>query len=242
LKITGRNAVSEALKSDVTIDRLAVARGLKDSQANNLINIAKSKGIKITFLDKEILDKESKGAKHQGFIAEITDYKYSTVQDILQDAEEKGQDPFIIVLDGVEDPHNLGSVIRVAECGGVHGIIIARHRAASVNETVIRVSAGAAAHVKVARVTNINDVIRDLKEKNIIVFACETGGDNLYKSNLKGAIALVIGGEDSGVKRLTKQLCDGIISLPMFGEVNSLNASVACGAVIYEAIRQRNFD
>lgn len=242
MKITGRNAVNEALKSDVTIDRLAVARGLKDSQANNLINIAKSKGIRITFLDKEILDKESKGAKHQGFIAEITDYKYSTVEDILQDASDKGQDPFIIILDGVEDPHNLGSVIRVAECGGVHGIIIARHRAVSVNETVIRVSAGAAAHVKVARVSNINDVIRDLKEKSIMVFACETGGDNLYKTNLKGAIALVIGGEDSGVKRLTKQLCDGIISLPMFGEVNSLNASVACGAVIYEAIRQRNFD
>ena len=242
MKITGRNAVNEALNSGVTIDRLAVARGLKDSQANNLINIAKSKGIKITFLDKEILDKESKGAKHQGFIAEITDYKYSTVEDILQDAAIKGQDPFLIILDGVEDPHNLGSVLRVADCGGVHGVIIARHRAASVNETVIRVSSGAAAHVKVARVTNVNDVIKNLKEQNIIVLAAETGGDNLYKTNLKGALALVIGGEDSGVKRLTKQLCDGVISLPMFGEVNSLNASVACGAVVYEAIRQRNFD
>lgn len=242
MKITGRNAVSEALNSNVTIDRLAVARGLKDSQANNLINIAKSKGIKITFLDKEILDKESKGAKHQGFIAEITDYKYSTVEDILKAAASKGQDPFIIILDGVEDPHNLGSVIRVADCSGVHGVIIAKHRAASVNETVIRVSAGAAAHVKVARVTNINDVIKDLKEQNIIILAAETGGDNLYKTNLKGALALVIGGEDSGVKRLTKQLCDGVISLPMFGEVNSLNASVACGAVVYEAIRQRNFN
>ena len=242
MKITGRNAVNEALNSGVTIDRLAVARGLKDSQANNLINIAKSKGIKITFLDKEILDKESKGAKHQGFIAEITDYKYSTVEDILQDAAIKGQDPFLIILDGVEDPHNLGSVLRVADCGGMHGVIIARHRAASVNETVIRVSSGAAAHVKVARVTNVNDVIKNLKEQNIIVLAAETGGDNLYKTNLKGALALVIGGEDSGVKRLTKQLCDGVISLPMFGEVNSLNASVACGAVVYEAIRQRNFD
>lgn len=242
MKITGRNAVSEALNSNVTIDRLAVARGLKDSQANNLINIAKSKGIKITFLDKEILDKESKGAKHQGFIAEITDYKYSTVEDILKAAASKSQDPFIIILDGVEDPHNLGSVIRVADCSGVHGVIIAKHRAASVNETVIRVSAGAAAHVKVARVTNINDVIKDLKEQNLIILAAETGGDNLYKTNLKGALALVIGGEDSGVKRLTKQLCDGVISLPMFGEVNSLNASVACGAVVYEAIRQRNFN
>ena len=242
MKITGRNAVNEALNSGVTIDRLAVARGLKDSQANNLINIAKSKGIKITFLDKEILDKESKGAKHQGFIAEITDYKYSTVEDILQDAAIKGQDPFLIILDGVEDPHNLGSVLRVADCSGMHGVIIARHRAASVNETVIRVSSGAAAHVKVARVTNVNDVIKNLKEQNIIVLAAETGGDNLYKTNLKGALALVIGGEDSGVKRLTKQLCDGVISLPMFGEVNSLNASVACGAVVYEAIRQRNFD
>ncbi|HEY8390562.1 MAG TPA: 23S rRNA (guanosine(2251)-2'-O)-methyltransferase RlmB [Clostridia bacterium] len=242
MKITGRNAVSEALNSNVTIDRLVVAKGLRDSQANNLINLARSKGIKITFLEKEILDKESKGAKHQGFIAEVTDFIYSTVEDILQDAEQKGQDPFIIILDGVEDPHNLGSVLRVAECGGVHGVIIGRHRAVSVNETVIRVSAGAATHVKVARVTNINDTIRELKEKNIIVLAAETGGDNLYKTNLKGALALVIGGEDSGVKRLTKQLCDGVISLPMYGEVNSLNASVACGAVVYEAIRQRNFD
>ena len=242
MKITGRNAVSEALNSDVTIDRLAVARGLKDSQANSLINIAKSKGIKIAFLDKEILDKESKGVKHQGFIAEITDYKYAEVEDILEDAKVKGQDPFIIILDGVEDPHNLGSVLRVAECAGVSGVIIARHRAVSVNETVIRVSAGAAAHVKVARVTNINDTIRELKDRNIFVLAAETGGNNLYKTDLKGALAVVIGGEDSGVKRLTKQLCDGIISLPMFGEVNSLNASVACGAVVYEAIRQRNFD
>jgi 23S rRNA (guanosine2251-2'-O)-methyltransferase len=242
LKIAGRNAVSEALKSNLTIERLAVAKGLKDAQANRLINLARSKGVKIVFLDKDVLDKESKGQRHQGFIADVNDYKYSAVEDILKSAQEKNQDPLIIILDGVEDPHNLGSVLRVAECAGAHGVIIPRHRSASVNETVIKVSAGAASHVKVAKVANINDAIRRLKELNIRVLAAETGGQNIYQTDLKGALCVVIGGEDSGVKQLTKKLCDGIITLPMFGQVNSLNASVACGAVIYEAIRQRNFD
>lgn len=241
MKIIGRNAVSEALKSKTTIERLAVAKDQKDAQANRLISLARSKGVKIVFLDKAVLDKESKGQRHQGFIAEVTDYQYSTVEDILQSAQEQGQDPLIVILDGVEDPHNLGSVLRVAECAGAHGVIIPRHRSASVNETVIKVSSGAAAHIKVAKVPNINDTIRNLKEQNIKVLAAETGGESIYKADLKGALCLVIGGEDTGVKQLTKKLCDGIITLPMFGQVNSLNASVACGAVIYEAIRQRNF-
>ncbi|HEY8419719.1 MAG TPA: 23S rRNA (guanosine(2251)-2'-O)-methyltransferase RlmB [Clostridia bacterium] len=241
MKIIGRNAVSEALKSNLTIERLAVAKDLKDGQANRLINIARSKGIKIVFLDKAVLDKESKGTRHQGFIADVTDYKYSDLDEILEFAQSQGQQPLIIMLDGVEDPHNLGSVLRVAECAGAHGVIIPRHRSASVNETVIKVSTGAAAHIKVAKVTNINDAIRELKDKNIKVLAAETGGQNIYQADLKGPLCVVVGGEDSGVKELTKKLCDGIITLPMFGKVNSLNASVACGAVIYEVIRQRNF-
>jgi 23S rRNA (guanosine2251-2'-O)-methyltransferase len=139
----------------------------------------------------------------------------------------------------VEDPHNLGSVLRVAEVAGTHGVIISARRAVNVNETVIRVSAGAAAHVKVARVSNINDAIRELKEQNVFVFAADADGESIYKTDLRGAVAVVVGGEDSGVKKLTKELCDGVIALPVFGKINSLNASVACGVVVYEAVRQR---
>ncbi|HEY8443544.1 MAG TPA: 23S rRNA (guanosine(2251)-2'-O)-methyltransferase RlmB [Clostridia bacterium] len=241
MKIFGKNAVNEALKSNLTIERLAVAKDLKDAQSNRIISLARSKGVKIVFLDKAVLDKESKGQRHQGFIAEVTDYQYCELEDILLSAQSQNQEPLIIMLDGVEDPHNLGSVLRVAECAGVHGVVIPRHRSASVNETVIKVSAGAAAHIKVAKVTNINDAIRYLKEQNIKVLAAETGGQNIYQTDLKGGLCVVVGGEDSGVKQLTKKLCDGIITLPMYGKVNSLNASVACGAVIYEIIRQRNF-
>lgn len=240
MKIIGRNAVKEAISSEKTIDRLIVERDLKDTGSNNIINMAKSRGIKINFVNKAVLDRESAGVKHQGFVAEITDYKYSTAEDILEFAESKGEPPFVVIIDGVEDPHNLGSIIRVAECAGVHGIIIPRHRAVSVNDTVVRVSSGAASHMRVARVTNINETIKEFKNRNIFVFAAELGGESIYKTSLTGAIAIVVGGEDSGVKKLTKDLCDGIVSLPMFGKVNSLNASVACGAVLYEAIRQRN--
>ena len=238
MKVEGRNAVAEILKTDKTIDRLVVAKGLKDAGANKIINDARSKGIKINFYDREVLDRESVTGKHQGFIAEITDFKYSTVDEILDFASEKGEAPFIIVLDGVEDPHNLGSVIRVAECAGCHGVIIPERRAASVNETVIKVSAGAAAHVKVAKVTNINETIDYLKRAGVWVYCSETGGENVYGANLKGAVAFVIGGEGTGVKRLTREKCDAIVTLPMFGQVNSLNASVAAGLVAYEYVRQ----
>ena len=238
MKVEGRNAVAEILKTDKTIDRLVVAKGLKDAGANKIINDARSKGIKINFYDREVLDRESVTGKHQGFIAEITDFKYSTVDEILDFASEKGESPFIIILDGVEDPHNLGSVIRVAECAGCHGVIIPERRAASVNETVIKVSAGAAAHVKVAKVTNINETIDYLKRAGVWVYCSETGGENVYGANLKGAVAFVIGGEGTGVKRLTREKCDAIVTLPMFGQVNSLNASVAAGLVAYEYVRQ----
>lgn len=238
MKVEGRNAVAEILKTDKTIDRLVVAKGLKDAGANNIINVARSKGVKINFYDREVLDRESVTGKHQGFIAEVTDFKYSTVDDIMDYASEKGEPPFIIILDGVEDPHNLGSVIRVAECAGCHGVIIPERRAACVNETVVKVSAGAAAHVKVARVNNINETIDGLKKRGVWVFCSETGGGSVYDANLTGSIAFVIGGEGTGVKRLTREKCDGIVTLPMFGKVNSLNASVAAGLVAYEYVRQ----
>ena len=239
MKIIGRNAVEEALKAGNTIDRLIVQNDLKDVGANRLIKQAKDRGIKIFFRDKQALDRESdSNARHQGFIAEITDFAYSELNDILEYAKSRDEQPFIVILDGVEDPHNLGSVLRVAECAGVHGVIIPRHRAVSVNDTVVKVSSGAAAHIKVAKVANINDAIDELKKAGVWVYAADMDGDELYKTNLKGAIALVIGGEGKGIKRLTKDKCDGVVSIPMFGKVNSLNASVATGIVIYEKVRQ----
>lgn len=237
MKIEGRNAVGEAIKSGTTIDRLLVEKGLKDAGAQKIIDAANARGIKIFFRDKTALDRESRG-KHQGFIAEVTDFKYSELSDILAYAESKKEAPFIVILDGVEDPHNLGSVIRVAECAGVHGVIIPRHRAVSVNETVIKVSAGAAEHMRVAKVTNVNEAIDRLKDAGVWVYCADMEGENLYSSNLTGPIAVVIGGEGDGVKRLTREKCDGALRIPMFGQLNSLNASVAAGIVLYERVRQ----
>lgn len=238
MKIMGRNAVAEAIKSGQTVDRLVAARDQKDAGAQRIINDAKSRGIKVFFYDKEVLDRESAGKKHQGFIAEITDFKYCELEDILAYAEQKGEAPFILILDGVEDPHNLGSILRVAECSGAHGVIIPRHRSVSVNDTVVKVSAGAASHIRVAKVTNINDAIDELKSKNVWVYAADMDGESIYDTRLTGAVAFVIGGEGGGVKRLTKQKCDGVVALPMRGKVNSLNASVAAGVVVYEYLRQ----
>lgn len=238
MKIEGRNAVSEAIAAGTTIDRLVIEKGLKDASANKIIEAAQSRGIKIFFRDREDLDRESVSKRHQGFIADITDYKYCEVSDILNFAASKNEQPLIFILDGVEDPHNLGSILRVAECSGVHGVIIPRHRAVSVNETVIKVSSGASAHIKVAKVTNINDTISDLKKNNVWVYAADMTGSDLYSAKLTGAIAFVIGGEGEGVKRLTREKCDGCVSIPMLGKVNSLNASVAAGIVVYEYVRQ----
>ena len=239
MKIYGRNTVSEAIRSGQTIDKLVVQEGLRDANANSIINEAKNAGIKIFFRDKTALDRECPPrARHQGFVAEVTDFDYSELDDIFAYAEERGEPPFIVILDGVEDPHNLGSVLRVAECAGVHGVIIPRHRSVSVNDTVVKVSSGAAAYVRVAKVTNINDAIAELKTRGVWVYAADMDGDDLYSTDLKGAIAFVIGGEGKGVKRLTRELCDGVVSIPMFGHVNSLNASVAAAVVIYEKVRQ----
>lgn len=239
MKIEGRNAVSEAIKSGTTIDRLVIEKGLKDVQANKIIDDAKSRGIKIFFRDKVAMDRESVTNKHQGFIAHITDYKYFEIEDILNSAREKNELPLLLVLDGVEDPHNLGSIIRVAECMGVHGVVIPRHRAVSVNETVIKVSSGASSYVKVAKVTNINDAIDYLKENDVWVYAADMGEDDITKTDFNNrATAFVIGGEGAGIKKLTRQKCDGGVSIPMYGQINSLNASVAAGMVVYEYKRQ----
>lgn len=235
MNVEGKNTVAEALKSDATIDVIMVEKGIN----HPIIAIARDKGIKLRFLDKNTMDKISVTKRHQGFIAVTSDFEYCDVSDILDYAKSRNENAFVVLLDGVEDPHNLGSVIRVCECAGVHGVIIPKHRSASVNETVVKVSAGATEHMRVARVTNINSAIEELQKAGVWVFCADMDGEDIYKTDLKGNVALVIGGEGSGVKKLTKQLCDKCIALPICGKVNSLNASVACGIVVYEALRQR---
>lgn len=240
MKIEGRNGVREALLSGQKIEKIIVANGTFDKTINEILDLAKKRKIKVNFLPSEALNKESITKKHQGVIAYGEDFEYSTLEDILNIANEKGKPHFILILDGIEDPHNLGSIIRVCDCMGVDGVVIAKNRACPVNETAIKSSAGASAYVKVAKVTNINDAIRYLKEQNIWVYACELGGSDLTKSNLTGDVAIVIGSEGFGVSSLTKKLCDGIVTIPMEGHVNSLNASVATGMVLYECKKQRD--
>ena len=237
MKIEGRNSVYELLKTDKEIDKILVQKDLKDDASKRLINVIRSHKIKLQLVDKYVIEKESESKRHQGFIAYVSDYKYFDIDDVVEGAKDK--DGLVVVLNEILDPHNLGSIIRVCECAGVDGIIIGKDRSASVSDTVMRISAGALNHIKVARVTNINNAIDYLKDNGYWVYGAEVGGGNIYKSNLSGKICLVIGGEDSGVKRLTKEKCDGIISIPMFGKVNSLNASVACGIAVYEVVRQR---
>lgn len=237
MKVEGRNAIYELLKTDKEIDKVLVRKDLIDEASKRLINVIKSHKIKIQPVDKYVIEKESEGKRSQGFIAFTSDYKYFDLEDVIDAAKDK--DGFVILLNEVLDPHNLGSIIRVAECAGVDGVVITKDRSASVNDTVMRISEGALNHLKVARVVNVNQAIDKLKANGYWIFAAELGGEDIYKTDLTGKICLIIGGEDSGVKRLTKEKCDGIVSIPMFGKVNSLNASVACGIAVYEAVRQR---
>lgn len=240
LKIEGRNAVREAILNGATIERLMASNNSKDKTFNEIIKLAKDHKIKIQFVDSNILNKYSATGKHQGLIAETTDFKYSTVKEILNSAREKNRDAFILILDGIEDPHNLGSIIRVCECFGVDGIIIGKNRACSVNETVIKTSAGATAHVKIAKVTNINQTIEELKKDNVWVYGCELGGEDINKVDFSGDVAVVIGSEGFGTSSLTLKLCDKIVTIPMCGKINSLNASVATGIAINTIFTKKN--
>lgn len=237
MKIKGRNAVREALVSGTNILKIMASSTSKDKVLLDILHLAKSKGIKVQLVDNHILDKECDN--NQGIVAITSDFQYSTVEDILQVAKDKNKENFILILDGVEDPHNFGSIIRVAECLGVDGIIISKNRACPVTDTVAKVSAGAIEHVKIAKVTNINTEIERLKKENVWVYACELGGEDLDNANLKGNIAIVMGSEGKGVSQLTKKLCDGVVTMQMYGQVNSLNVSVATGIVLYEAVRKR---
>jgi len=239
MKIEGKNPVRELLKTDETIEKLMIVNGTNDAELRKFQQIAKDKGVKVEFADRRALDKLSETGHHQGVIAFYTDFKYADLTETILKLRNDGKDILFIVLDEVLDPHNLGSVIRVAECAGASGVIIPARRSATVNETVVRTSAGATAYMPVIKVNNLNQAIEEMKKQNIWVYAADMDGEQMYKTNLKGDIALVVGGEGTGVRDLTKKLCDGVISIPMYGKVNSLNASVSAGIVLYEAVRQR---
>ena len=237
--IYGKNAVREAIVSGKTINKLMVENGPKDKIGSEILSLARENRIKIAFETKQNLFKRSGTQKHQGFVAEITEFKYSSVQDILLRAEEKEEQPFVLVLDEIADPHNLGAIIRTAEAIGVHGIVLQKDRACAVNDTVHKTSAGAISNMLIARETNLTQVLTFLKKQGLWVFGLELGGSDIFRTNLKGPIALVVGSEGFGIKDLVKKNCDEIISLPMRGQVNSLNASVASGIALYEIARQR---
>ncbi|HBF86452.1 MAG TPA: 23S rRNA (guanosine(2251)-2'-O)-methyltransferase RlmB [Clostridiales bacterium] len=237
MKTEGRNSVRELIRSGRTVDKILIANGTRDAEGEELLKEIRRSGVKFQFTDKSVLDRESGSGRHQGFIAYSSDYAYSELADIISAAENK-ENSLVVISDGVEDPHNLGSVIRVCECGGADGLIIGKRRSASVTDAVMRISEGSANHVRIAKVTNINSAIDELKKSGFWIYALELGGENIYKTSLKGRIALVLGGEDTGVNRLTREKCDGILTIPMRGKVNSLNASVACGVAVFEYVRQ----
>lgn len=237
--IEGRNAVTEAFRSGKTIDKLYVLDGCHDGAVNTIKSLARKQDTIVNYVTKERLDQMSETGKHQGVIAQAAAYDYATVEDILEAAGKKGEAPFIFLLDEIEDPHNLGAIIRIANLCGAHGVIIPKRRAAGLTATVVKASAGAINYTPVAKVTNIAKTIEELKEQGIWFVCADMDGEVMYRHNLTGPIGLVIGNEGSGVSRLVKEKCDYIASIPMKGDIDSLNASVAAGVLAYEIVRQR---
>ena len=239
--VSGRNPVLEVLKSDKEIEKLYVLKGDLKGSIKKIMGMAKDKGIIIQEVDKNKLESLSDGNVHQGVVAVVTEYEYAEIEDMLELASGNDEDPFIIILDEIEDPHNMGSIIRSAECAGVHGIIIPKRRSASVNNTVYKSSAGAAEHMLVAKVTNISNTIEKLKEKGLWIYGADMdGSDYHFNTELKGAIGLVIGNEGKGLSRLVKEKCDVLVRIPMKGKISSLNASNAASILMYEVLRQRH--
>ena len=236
--VEGINCATELLKTDYPIEKVIINSDLT-KKLGNIISMANQKGVKIEYVDKTAIEKLTKSKNSQGVLCFVKPYRYFDVNDIIKDAENKGEDPFIIILDEIVDPHNVGAIIRTAECVGVNGIIIGKNRACEINETVFKTSAGAVAHMKVAQVTNISQTIEKLKNKNIWVYSLEAGNTLMYDVDMTGPLALVIGSEGEGVSRLVNKTCDGTISIPLKGQVNSLNASNAGAIAMYEALRQR---
>ena len=238
--ILGRNAVIEALKSDRTIECLYVSKGDLEGSIKVALGLARDKGVVVKEVDRRKLDTMCEGLNHQGIVAKVTPFKYCEVNDILEVAEKKGEKPFIVILDEIEDPHNLGSIIRTAELCGVHGIIIPKRRNVGVTSTVYKCSAGAIEHMKIAKVTNINSTIDVLKEKGIWIYGADIEGkDYSYNTDFSGPCALIIGSEGKGISNLTLKKCDLLVKIPMVGKINSLNASVAGGIMMYEVLKGR---
>ena len=239
LTIEGRNAVLEAFRSGKTIDKLFVLDGCQDGPVRTILREAKKHDTIVQFVKKERLDQLSQTGHHQGVIASAAAYEYAEISDILQNAKDKGEAPFIIFLDNIEDPHNLGAIIRTANLAGAHGVIIPKRRAVGLTSTVAKVSAGALNYTPVARVTNLSRTIDELKDKGMWFVCGDMGGELMYDLNLTGSIGLIIGNEGNGVSRLVKEKCDYIASIPMKGDIDSLNASVAAGVLAFEIARQR---
>lgn len=237
--IFGRGPVMETLKADRAIDKLIIKSGPYAKSLIPIIDLAKSKGIVISQADSAKLDKMANGENHQGVIALVSAYEYVSVDDILSRAQQKGESPFVIICDKITDPHNLGAIIRTANCVGATGVIIPKRNSVGVNSVVMKTSVGAAEYTPVAKVTNIAATIDELKEKGLWITAADMDGQSMYDIDFKGAIALVIGSEGNGISRLVREKCDFIASIPMKGEINSLNASVAGAVLMYEALRQR---
>ena len=237
--IEGRNAVLEASRSGKCVDKLFILDGCQDGPVRSILREARKRDTLIKFVSKEKLDSLSSHEKHQGVVAIAAAYEYATVEDLFKKAEEKGEPPFIILLDNIEDPHNLGAIIRTANLAGAHGVIIPKHRAAGLTATVAKTSAGALNYTPVAKVTNLVKTMEELKEKGLWFVCADMDGDVMYRVNLKGPIGLVIGNEGEGVGRLVKETCDMTAAIPMKGDIDSLNASVAGGVLAYEIVRQR---
>ena len=238
-QIEGRNAVLEAFRSGKTIDKLFVLDGCQDGPVRTIVREAKKHDTLVQFVDKERLTQLSQTGRHQGVIAYTAAYEYAQVEDMLALAKERGEDPFLILLDDIEDPHNLGAIIRTANLAGAHGVIIPKRRAVGLTATVAKTSAGAINYTPVAKVTNLTKTMKELKEKGLWFVCADMGGESMYKLNLTGPIGLVIGNEGEGVSRLVKETCDFVASIPMKGDIDSLNASVATGVLAYEIVRQR---
>ena len=238
-QIEGRNAVLEAFRSGRCVDTRFILDGCQDGPVRTIAREARKKDTIINYVSKERLDQLSETRAHQGVIAQVAAYEYSTVEEILEKAEEKGEPPFLVLLDNVEDPHNLGAIIRTANLAGAHGVIIPKRRSVGLTSTVAKTSAGALNYTPVAKVTNLVRTIEELKEKGIWFVCADMGGESMYRLNLTGPIGMIVGNEGEGVSRLVREACDFIASIPMKGDIDSLNASVAAGVLAYEIVRQR---
>ena len=238
--VVGRNSVKELLNGERDIEKMYISKGDKEGSINQLLGIAADRGIPIFEVDKQKLDTIAKGNKHQGIIAIAAERNYSSIDDIIEYAKERGQSPFVIICDGVEDPHNLGAIIRSAECCGAHGVIIPKRRAVGLTGTVSRSSAGALEHMRIAKVTNLAMTIDELKEKGFWIYGADMDGSEYYNTDFKGSVALVMGSEGFGISRLVKEKCDFIVSIPLYGCVNSMNVSCAASVIFAEIAKQRN--